>query len=68
MRFRDTRLDAQHAALSYATFRADWASVTYRACETAREFAIMLRSRGWDGELTPCPSCEYAAPRARRAS
>lgn len=57
------------AAVTGATLRYGWSDVTRRACETARQEADALRSRGWTGMLKPCsPACHAvaAAGSARR--
>jgi hypothetical protein len=46
------------AAVTGATLRYGWSDVTARPCETARQEADALRSRGWTGALRPCsPGC-----------
>jgi very-short-patch-repair endonuclease len=56
-RGRDTDRDNE-AAVSGATLRYGWDSVTRTPCETAKQQAEALRNRGWTGSLNPCsPSC-----------
>jgi very-short-patch-repair endonuclease len=57
-RWRDNRRDSAAAADGIITLRYGWADVTEHPCETAREVAEVLRSRGWQGQLRPCgPGC-----------
>jgi very-short-patch-repair endonuclease len=60
-RGQDTERDNQ-AAVTGATLRYGWDSVTRRPCETAKQQAEALRNRGWTGRLTACsPSCRAIA-------
>lgn len=61
--FRDDAQEARHRHAGYTTFRADWAAVAVRPCETAQQWADLLTSRGWEGALTPCPACRGRAAR-----
>jgi hypothetical protein len=57
-RWRDKRRDNAAVATGLVTLRYGWADVTERACETAREVATVLGSRGWPGRLRRCgPGC-----------
>jgi hypothetical protein len=48
------------AAITGVTLRYGWSDVTQRACETARQQADALRSRGWTGVLVPCSPARRA--------
>ncbi len=54
---RDRRRDNTAATAGWVTLRFGWADVNHRACETAAVVAKALRARGWQGTLTPCPTC-----------
>jgi hypothetical protein len=57
-------------AVTGSTLRYGWDDVTRRACETARQEAGALRSRGWTDTLKPCsPACRatYPAPPVNHA-
>jgi hypothetical protein len=57
-RWQDKHRDNASAAAGIVTLRYGWADVTERSCETAREVATVLGSRGWKGRLRPCgPGC-----------
>jgi hypothetical protein len=57
-RWRDTRRDNAAAAEGITTLRYGWADVTEHPCQTARQIAAALASRGWRGTLRPCgPAC-----------
>jgi hypothetical protein len=57
-RWQDKHRDNASAAAGIITLRYGWADVTERCCETAREVATVLGSRGWPGRLRPCgPAC-----------
>jgi hypothetical protein len=57
-RWQDRHRDNAAAATGVVTLRYGWADVTERPCETAREVAAVLGSRGWPGGLRQCgPSC-----------
>jgi hypothetical protein len=57
-RWQDTRRDNAAAADGIATLRYGWADVTERPCQTARQIATVLTSRGWRGALRRCgPDC-----------
>jgi hypothetical protein len=56
-RYRDTERDNQ-AAVTGATLRYGWDAVARTPCDTARQLAQALRSRGWAGPLVACsPDC-----------
>jgi hypothetical protein len=66
-RGQDTKRDNQ-VAVTGATLRYGWDDVTRMACETAKQEAAALRSRGWTGVLTPCsPSCRAVTGHGRSA-
>jgi Transcriptional regulator, AbiEi antitoxin len=55
-------------AVTGSTLRYGWDDVTRRACQTARQEADALRSRGWRGTPKPCsPTC-WATYSARPAT
>jgi predicted transcriptional regulator of viral defense system len=57
-RWQDKHRDNAAAAAGIVTLRYSWADVTERSCETAREVAAVLGSRGWLGRLRRCgPGC-----------
>jgi hypothetical protein len=57
-RWQDKHRDNAAVAAGIVTLRYGWADVTERSCETAREVATVLGSRGWPGRLRRCgPSC-----------
>jgi predicted transcriptional regulator of viral defense system len=57
-RWQDKHRDNAAAAAGIVTLRYGWADVTERSCETAREVATVLGSRGWPGRLRRCgPGC-----------
>jgi very-short-patch-repair endonuclease len=57
-RWLDTRRDNAAIADGIVTLRYGWADVTERPCETARQIATVLSSRGWRGTLRRCgPDC-----------
>jgi len=57
-RWQDKHRDNAAAAAGIVTLRYGWADVTERSCETAREVASVLASRGWPGRLRRCgPGC-----------
>jgi predicted transcriptional regulator of viral defense system len=57
-RWQDKHRDNAAAAAGIVTLRYGWADVTERSCETAREVATVLGSRGWPGRIRRCgPSC-----------
>jgi predicted transcriptional regulator of viral defense system len=57
-RWQDKHRDNAAAAAGIVTLRYGWADVTERSCETAREVASVLGSRGWPGRLRRCgPGC-----------
>jgi very-short-patch-repair endonuclease len=57
-RWRDTRRDNDAAAAGIATLRYGWADVTEHPCQTARQIATVLASRGWRGTPRRCgPAC-----------
>lgn len=57
-RWQDTRRNNAAIAQGIVTLRYGWADVTERPCQTAREIATALASRGWPGTLRPCgPDC-----------
>jgi predicted transcriptional regulator of viral defense system len=57
-RWQDKHRDNAAAAAGIVTLRYGWADVTERSCETAREVASVLGSRGWPGRLGRCgPGC-----------
>jgi hypothetical protein len=57
-RWQDKHRDNASVAAGIVTLRYGWADVTERSCETAREVATVLGSRGWPGRLRRCgPSC-----------
>ena len=57
-RWQDKHRDNAAATAGIVTLRYGWADVTERPCETAREVAAVLSSRGWPGRLRRCgPGC-----------
>lgn len=55
--WRDFERDNSNTLRGYATLRIGWHDIVNRPCEVAAAIAQLLRSRGWDGQLTPCPRC-----------
>ena len=55
--FRDAARDNVHAALGQITLRYGTVAIRVNPCLTARQVAAVLRTRGWRGDLTRCPSC-----------
>jgi len=57
-RWQDKRRDNAAAAEGIITLRYGWSDVTEHPCETAREIAAVLATRGWRGTLRRCgPDC-----------
>ena len=57
-RWQDKHRDNASVAAGIVTLRYGWADVTERPCETAREVAAVLGSRGWQDRLRRCgPDC-----------
>ena len=57
-RWQDKRRDNAAIADGIVTLRYGWADVTERPCQTARQVATVLASRGWRGTLRRCgPGC-----------
>ncbi len=57
-RWLDVQRDNATAARGGVTLRYGWADIETRACETAIQVGLTLRSRGWTGSLRPCaPPC-----------
>ncbi len=57
-RWLDVKRDNATAARGGVTLRYGWADIETRACETAIQVGLTLRSRGWTGCLRPCgPRC-----------
>jgi hypothetical protein len=57
-RWQDRRRDNAAIADGIVTLRYGWADVTERPCQTARQIATVLASRGWRGTLRRCgPDC-----------
>jgi len=56
-RLLDNRRDNAAAARGLITLRYGWADVTERPCETAREVASVLSTRGWPGPFRRCRRC-----------
>lgn len=57
-RGRDMDRDLEAVATSDdLTLRLGWQQVLRDHCLTARRVVAVLRRRGWEGALTPCPSC-----------
>lgn len=55
---RDARRDLDRAAEGLVTVRLRHRQVFRDACATARDLALLLRSRGWSGTPQPCgPGC-----------
>lgn len=56
---RDADLDRDlDAALDgLASVRLGWGQVFGRPCHTAERIAVLLRRRGWTGQLRTCPQC-----------
>ncbi len=53
----DRARDNAAAASGQVTLRYGWSDVTVTPCETARQVAAALRSRGWTGAFRECPRC-----------
>ncbi len=54
----DRMRDNSSSAEGWVTVRLGWSQVSYQSCESARDIALTLRRRGWQG--TPCccgPDC-----------
>lgn len=58
--FRDMERDNAHAVLGWVTLRFGWHDILGAPCGAAAQIAAVLTARGWQGHLTPCPSCEPA--------
>ena len=57
-RWQDIHRDNYFARTGVITLRYNWADVSERPCEVAREIALVLRHRGWTGTLRACrPGC-----------
>ena len=52
--FRDRTRDNSTTVNRKASLRFGWADVNAHPCEVAQDVAVLLRSRGWRGELTRC--------------
>ncbi|HEX9035063.1 MAG TPA: type IV toxin-antitoxin system AbiEi family antitoxin domain-containing protein [Streptosporangiaceae bacterium] len=55
-RWQDIHRDNNLATAGIITLRYSWSDVTQRPCQVAAEIALVLRRRGWTGELRPCGS------------
>lgn len=55
--FRDLHRDNAHALDTWTTLRYGSVDVRALACEVAGQVSTVLRRRGWDGVLMPCPAC-----------
>ena len=56
---RDMHRDNRLAMAFEATvLRYGWRDVTERPCAVARQVALVLKGRGWCGELQRCPRCD----------
>jgi hypothetical protein len=61
-RWSDIRRDNTSTVSGVFTLRYGWADVTGRPCSVAAEVAIVLRNRGWTGQVTPCsPQCPISS-------
>lgn len=56
-RFRDMRRDNYAIVSGEAPLRYGLWDVDERPCLVARQVAVVLRCRGWTGELVTCPDC-----------
>ena len=59
--FRDLHRDNRHAMRGLITLRYGSADVRGRPCEVARQVHAVLVAHGWQGVMTPCPSCLHVA-------
>jgi very-short-patch-repair endonuclease len=55
--FRDLHRDNAHAEREWLTLRYGNSDVRGQPCDVAIQAGTVLRSRGWQGTLKPCPSC-----------
>jgi hypothetical protein len=61
-RWADIRRDNASTVSGVFTLRYGWADVTGRPCSVAAEVAMVLRIRGWTGQVTPCsPQCPISS-------
>jgi hypothetical protein len=56
-RDRDLDRDLDAAVDGRDTVRIGWGQVFGRSCRTGARVAALLRLRGWQGPLVPCPGC-----------
>lgn len=56
-RFRDMHRDNYHLLRGKPTLRYGWHDTTMQACIAARQVALALTQRGWEGLMTTCPNC-----------
>ena len=59
--FRDLHRDNAHSLLEYRTLRYGSADVRGQPCAVALQVWQAMRLRGWQGPLSPCPSCPSEA-------
>ena len=57
MRWGDDHRDNQFIRQGINTLRYNWSDVTQHSCEVAAEIGLVLRRRGWNGQIRRCPAC-----------
>jgi very-short-patch-repair endonuclease len=61
-RWLDIHRDNYLARDDLIVLHYSWADIMTRPCEVAAEIALVLRRRGWGGQLRRCgPACQHAA-------
>lgn len=60
----DLERDLDAAVARLGTVRLGWGQVFRTGCQTANRVAKLLQSRGWTGQIEPCPSCADDWPMA----
>ncbi|GAA2161296.1 putative AbiEi antitoxin of type IV toxin-antitoxin system [Humibacillus xanthopallidus] len=51
---KDGRRDRTNATREWLTVRVHWPDVAGTPCDTARDLALILQQRGWEGAAHPC--------------
>jgi very-short-patch-repair endonuclease len=61
-RWHDIHKDNYLARADIIVLRYSWADIISRPCQVAAEIALVLRRRGWAGQLRACgASCQATA-------
>ncbi|WP_260439681.1 hypothetical protein [Humibacillus xanthopallidus] len=61
---KDGRRDRTNATYEWLTVRVHWHDVAVTPCVTARDLAVILNQRGWQGGARPCRRCDCALRRS----